>query len=268
MKSQIDSDMTLEELMDKIDLNATIRNQVRKYSGQSNYYRLKPLFPKPEFFAAVSEMEDPPFIYLLFYLKLALESFPLYLENFSEEIYFQNFRDLAIWSNSYLESTGKVGLLKAEWLTKPFSFQIFRLGRLQFEPMNLSKNSFGLEIGTPVLAVHIPADGPLIIEECRKSFAAAKLFFKEERPFICDSWLLAPALKKLLSANSNIIRFQELFEVMEINQMNSQGEERIFGELLLDPADYPEDTQLRAAAKQHLLAGGRIGTALGIYKEA
>ena len=77
---------------------------------------------------------------------------------------------------------------------------------------------FSLKKGDPVIEVHIPADGPLNIEECEKSFIAAREFFARYYPeydykyFTCHSWLLDPTLSRVLPDSSNIIRFRDMFK--------------------------------------------------------
>ena len=56
-----------------------------------------------------------------------------------------------------------------------------------------------------------------VCEECKKSIEEAKKFFNDYFPefdykaFVCDSWLLDNDLKEFLPADSNIIKFGDMF---------------------------------------------------------
>ena len=73
-----------------------------------------------------------------------------------------------------------------------------------------------------VLSVHIPANGKLDEEECEKSYKKAVEVFKKYFPeynikgFLCESWLLAPELKKLLKPESNILKFKEKYNCFPV----------------------------------------------------
>ncbi len=82
--------------------------------------------------------------------------------------------------------------------------------------------------------------------------------------FICDSWLLAPELRKLLPEISNILRFQDFFNVTKIHHTFKQAEQRIFGDILEDKSLYPQDTTLRRNAREYFMAGGDPGIGVGI----
>ena len=65
--------------------------------------------------------------------------------------------------------------------------------------------------------------------------------------------------------SSNIIRFQNLFEVTEVSYAYPQAEQRIFGDVLEDKRQYPEDTSLRQRAKAYVLAGRDLGIGAGFF---
>ena len=104
------------------------------------------------------------------------------------------------------------------------------------------------------------------MEMCQESFCLAKDFFGEEyQVYVCDSWLLSPHLKEVLPENSNIVRFQNLFEVTKVGYEYPQAEQRIFGEVLSDKQQYPEDTTLRRRAKEYVLSGRDLGIGVGFF---
>lgn len=183
--------------------------------------------------------------------------------------------DLEIWAHDCHDKHDKWGNLHPYWVKNTFDCRLFRLGRLQFEPRawhednKLIRNASGklefisldAEESSPVimkkgdmyLNVHIPALAPLDYEECRKSLADAKDFFKKYFPEMtlccsrCCSWLLDRQLKHCLPQNSNILRFQTLFEdaPKADGKSDRQHRERIFGDPDIPIEKAPRNTSLQ-----------------------
>ena len=156
------------------------------------------------------------------------------------------------------------------WLAHTLKMELFRLGRLQFEPGLLEKDIHGttvhLKAGTRILNVHIPAGEKMDYAACLESFERSKVFFGNSfEAYMCESWLLSPVLKELLPSESNIIKFQDLYEIVEMLYGEAQPEERIFGEVRADKENYPEDTTLRKKAKEILTAGKDMGVGIGVF---
>lgn len=83
--------------------------------------------------------------------------------------------------------------------------------------------------------------------------------------FHCESWLLSPKLHNLLSKQSNILRFQDLFFVY--NEIPArQAEERVFGKVTDRIEEYPEDTSLQRALKAYLQKGNKVGMGCGFIE--
>lgn len=103
---------------------------------------------------------------------------------------------------------------------------------------------------------------------CADSLLRAEEFFGGEKQiFICDSWLLSPNLKEVLPEDSNILKFQRMFEVTKVYYTFPQAEQRIFGDILEDKTAYPENTSLRRNAKAYILSGKDLGIGLGFIEE-
>ena len=146
--------------------------------------------------------------------------------------------------------------------------KLFRLGRLQFEPMTLEKDIEGspLKAGTKVLNVHIPAGEKLDSIACEDSVKKAESFFGDSyEAYICDSWLLSPKLKEFLPEKSNIICFQNMFNIVKVHYSFPQAEQRIFQDVREDKENYPEDTLLRRKAKEYICKGNEIGIGIGYF---
>lgn len=189
-----------------------------------------------------------------------------------EQVFWDGMKDIRIWAEDYYDRHGVPGLAEWGWVATTLSQKVFRLGRLQFEPMPLESpvvcNGHVFPEGTMVLNVHIPAGEPLDPEAVRASMADAPGFFrkcyqKTAALFVCHSWLLSPQLKELLGEGSRIMQFQNLFSVYEVDQ-ERQAEERVFGRLEENPEAYPEGTFLRKKMKTALLEGKTFGMGRGV----
>ena len=189
-----------------------------------------------------------------------------------EQVFWDGMKDIAIWAEDYYDKHGIPGFAEWGWVATTLSLKVFRLGRLQFEPMQLDTaivcNGHTYPEGTPVLNVHIPAGEPLDVAEVRVAMNYAPEFFKmyfqkTSALFICHSWLLSPQLKELLQEDSRIMQFQNLFSVYEVDQ-ERQAEERVFGHLEENPSAYPVGTSLQKKMKASLLAGKSFGMGRGI----
>ena len=189
-----------------------------------------------------------------------------------ERVFWDGMKDIAIWAEDYYDKHGVPGFAEWGWVATTLCLKVFRLGRLQFEPMQLDTpivcSGHTYPEGTAVLNVHIPAGEALDVSEVRASMDYAPEFFeryfqRRSALFLCHSWLMSPQLKELLQADSRIIQFQNLFSVYEVDQ-ERQAEERVFGHLEENPAAYPEGTSLQKKMKAALLAGKCFGMGRGI----
>ena len=135
---------------------------------------------------------------------------------------------------------------------------------------NLKCKSGILKRGTEVLNVHIPAGEPLDHEKCLESFKMAEYFFEDDSKrhiYMCDSWLLSPRLKEVLGEESNILKFQDMFEIVKVYETYPQAEQRVFLDVKKDKQQYPEDTGLRKKLKKYLIEGKNPGIGVGIIEK-
>jgi len=237
--------------------------------------RLKEAFSQgaAAFAAAMEKEADPPLMALKLFLRFALDTRQRYRElGIPETVLWESLSDLTIWADDYREKTGKHGTLVWKWLARTLNLEVFRLGRLQFQPEALRNDAIidGVlyPAGTEGLKVHVAAGAPLSYPEVLDSLRRAPDFFrtyfgKDYTMFHCHSWLLSPALPELLPEDSSILRFYRLFSLYTTIPVR-QAEERVFGQLCDDPADYPENTRLQRSMKQYLLTGKPIHMGSGI----
>ena len=160
--------------------------------------------------------------------------------------------------------TGEWGFDRGWWAWRAACLRLFRIGALEYELLSGEQRA---------LSLHIPSDASLDPEACRSSHDKARAFFAAHfpvcarAPVVCSSWLLHPALKELLGGESNIVRFQSLFDIVRVDEDDRSYRAFVFRRTDGDIADYPEKTTLQRRLKEHLLRGGHMGAALGIWKE-
>ena len=140
------------------------------------------------------------------------------------------------------------------WLTLHTRGSVYELGRLQHQR------------GDTAIGLHIPDSGPLTPEAVTASLDEARAFFPRHFPdehytqFTCGSWLLDPQLQEYLPADSNIIKFQQRFELEPYEEpegINGDTEVRRFAfRTLSTPLDQlPRRTALQRAIIDHLKSG-------------
>ncbi|CAG7618221.1 acyltransferase domain-containing protein [Actinacidiphila bryophytorum] len=141
------------------------------------------------------------------------------------------------------------------WLTLHARGGLYELGRLQFQR------------GGDTLDLHIPEAGPMTPAAVTASLDEARGFFPRHFPeeqyteFACGSWLLDPQLLEYLPADSNIVRFQQRFELEPYEEPEGLDADvevlRFAFRSLSTPLDrLPRGTVLQRAVADHLKAGG------------
>ena len=110
------------------------------------------------------------------------------------------------------------------------------------------------------------------MEECEKSFEMAEKFFAKYFPdfdyknYSCSSWLLADNLKLFLSENSNILKFQKLFKIVNTFESDSildfmfkygiKNREEL--------RECPAESAFAKKVKNYALEGGKLYAAFGV----
>jgi hypothetical protein len=125
--------------------------------------------------------------------------------------------------------------------------------------------------GDPMLTIHIPEDGPLTEQGCREGLRLAREFFPAQFPefefkgFQTQTWLLGVGLQELLPPQSNIVRFQSLFELFPAIQGDDrQLRERVFGDPDLPLDKMPLQTSLQRIVHEKLREGRLIRKGAGV----
>ncbi|WP_329548237.1 acyltransferase domain-containing protein [Streptomyces sp. NBC_01356] len=168
---------------------------------------------------------------------------------------------------------GTSGLLFPWWIALHFHGELFQLGRLQFQRARMGRAVAATGPGggpAPgpgeyCLSLHITDfHGPLSPAACDRSLALAREFFALHYPderydvAICHSWLLDPQLKRYLPADSNIVRFQDRFEIAyeETTPDDQVPVGFVFGDPELPVEQLPRRNSVERAVGDHLRAGG------------
>jgi hypothetical protein len=142
-------------------------------------------------------------------------------------------RHMAVHRRAY----GSAGVDAAWWLSLCLRGEAFDFGRLQFNYFSLGYGDetppwYGWEAAADLgdgfrrndacIGVHIPESGPMTPAACDESFRLAAEFFDRHFPVpqqgrrlaTCWSWLLDDQLAAWLPEESNIMRFQQRFELV------------------------------------------------------
>lgn len=276
--------MEMKVFIDKIGLNKAASDFVMGFEmAEDVYLQWKELFDTDlsRFLEKIEETEGFEQTALYLYVRFAMDAYEWYQkEGIADEVYFLTMRDIAIWADAYEKKNGCPGLRELGWINLSIKGKLFRLGRLQFEPKVLTEEikaaGKSYPKGMKVLNVHIPEDGKLSTDACGEAFDKAEEFFGSGRcgleagwhyTYICESWLLSPVLKNFLDEESNIIAFQNRFEVYDVVYDFRQAEERVFGEILEDIEKYPENTRLQKGLKEWLrVHPENIGMGAGVVQ--
>ncbi|WP_051201123.1 acyltransferase domain-containing protein [Butyrivibrio sp. XPD2002] len=186
-------------------------------------------------------------------------------QRFPEDIFIATIGCFSRFVHEHFVSYGYYGFDRDFWTTRQVNAKLFRIGELEYEIIDGNEN----------LYLHIPSDAVMKSAPLNMSLDMAKEFFakyfpeKENSAIRCESWLLAPKLKTLLKEDSNIIRFQNAFDIEEefpdamdflewvFHIAGGQRNTVVF-------ADLPEDTSLQRGIKKLLLSSGCVGSAEGV----
>ena len=196
----------------------------------------------------------------------------------SQDILIDTLQEIRRHSQNYYKYNQIIGLYQIKWAEVILCGRLYCLGRLEFEMRTTQKTWEKGGIITPgasVLSVHIPrTGGSMTDEECEESFVRSKEFFKKYFPdfdykcYFCHSWLLDPTLQKFLKPESNIIKFQNRFDITETHE-SASGLGIIFGggttyENVLEKTP---QTSLQKAAYDYIKNGGKLLDGYGFIKK-
>lgn len=188
------------------------------------------------------------------------------------DIFLATMAFMARFSKDAFARRGRAEWTWGWWFPRQLALKEFRLGALEYEMTEGA--AFG---GKPSggnkrrIFLHIPADADLSDGAVDASLAEARAFFCKYFPafadaeYVCESWMLSPALGEILPETSRVRRFSERFSVVFWEEDSPAFRDWIFPSAVTAPVkELPEETSLQRAVKRHLLAGGKIGWAEGV----
>ncbi len=174
----------------------------------------------------------------------------------SEEIYLDTMGAFSRFVREHRESYGRYGFDRGFWTTRQVSARLFRIGQLEYELTRLN--------GEPAVSLHIPTDADLrpevLLPSIKEGLAVFFRLFPDyaDKKVFCHSWLLSPMLRDFLPEGSNILRFQELFDITRDEVPSNDVKLWVFKNPKLPVAEYPENTSLQRILKRFFLDGGQF----------
>lgn len=148
------------------------------------------------------------------------------------------------------------------WVYRQLNMSLFRINDLEYELLNKDE-----------IAIHIPSDAIFSEEKVDESLDLIEIFvnknFKvyKNAKYTCDSWLLSPVLKEILDDNSNIISFQNRFNIVDIDTNNKDYIIWVFNKNNYNSLDeLLEKTSLQRKIKELIKNNINIGSAKGVLR--
>ena len=174
----------------------------------------------------------------------------------SEEIYVDTMGAFSRFVREHMESYGCYGFDRGSWTPRQVSAKLFRIGQMEYEMTQLE--------GEPIISLHIPTDVDLrpdvLRPSMRKGLAEFYRLFPEfvGRKVYCHSWLMSPQLREFLPEGSNILKFQEMFDMEPGGTPGNGVLLWVFKNPKLPLEEMPENTSLQRKLKRFLLDGGQF----------
>lgn len=166
--------------------------------------------------------EKETFVLFLYYMQ---ETFNEYkARGISSSVFFKSLATITGSVSGCKKNKGYLGIEPdlADWMMLFITCGTYRFTRYQIglREALMDVPHLNVKKGDNILDIHIPRDGKLSAEKMIEEINQANEFFAKyfpEKPyeyFTCFSWLLGSNLKKFLPEEANIIKFQNLFEVV------------------------------------------------------
>lgn len=261
--------LDINTLIEKLNFTNDVSEFLITYTlDESEYERYKKLFYEDFmlFLKSIKSKEDKYLFSLKLYICLAAENYDLITKRLYEKesilddnglnpetVYFDTISDIRIWQEVHKRKTGEIGLSELYWVANCVKGDLYRFGRLQFEP----------DKSTDIVHIHIPEGKNLDVNECINNINLAKNFFDGCSGFDCESWLLSPNILSLLPKESNIRKFQALFDVQHIKYDFAQASERVLNEAY----SRGQNSSLYQKLKEYVKENGDPGIGYGVYKK-
>ena len=261
--------LDINALIEKLNFTNDVSEFLIIYTlDETEYERYKKLFYEDFmlFLKSIKSKEDEYLFALKLYICLAAENYDVLIKRLYEKesvltdnglnpetVYFDTISDIRIWQEVHKRRTGEIGLSELYWVANCVKGDLYRFGRLQFEP----------DKSTDIVHIHIPEDKSLDVNECINNINLANEFFDRYSGFDCESWILSPNILSLLPKESNIRKFQALFDVQHIKYDFEQASERVLNEAY----SRGQKSSLYQKLKEYVKENGDPGIGYGVYKK-
>ncbi len=175
----------------------------------------------------------------------------------------------ALTNDIYQRNYNGIRISQMLWGTYFINLRLIEVGRLQYE---FCKNNPMTNKEELCIKIHIPSDKKLDSTEVKKSLNESKnlikRYFKLDNPkYYCDSWLLSNQIRDLLPQDSNIAKFQDMFDIKETEECIDNILNFVYN--IRNSDNYnklAEDTSLQRKIKKYILEGKSIKGGIGILK--
>lgn len=184
--------------------------------------------------------------------------------NISKDIFVATMKFCTRFLHEHYQTFHTFKFVWAWWFPRQISLSEYRIGALEYEFVDGEDRE---------IAVHIPSDADLRQESVARSIKEFNEFRKryylgwEGVMLTCDTWMLMPELKDMLGEDSNIIAFQNLFEIDTVDYNATWYMGWIFPGVENVDEQLPERTTLQRNMKKYLLEGKKFGIAKGHLRE-
>lgn len=186
-------------------------------------------------------------------------------KHIAKTIYIDTMKCFTRFIEECKKKNGRMLFDRGWWTYRQVSMNIFRIGQLEYQ--------FNEYNGENTIDIHIPSNADISKEAVDYSLKQAEIFFQtyygdyKYKNYTCDSWLMSPKIRQLLSEKSNILSFQNRFDIISENKESKEYIEWLFQvPINTDYINLPEETDLQRKVKELLLNGGTVGSAYGIMK--
>ena len=264
--------MQISELCNLIDLPEVVKDEVIKYEKEIDFTSIEPemalMNNSTTWERAIEELtkliapDETGLKMLTCQLYAVCNTYEKYKDmGISDDIFIDTMKFFSRFINFHNKVYGQYNYVWGWWSVRLISMQEFRIGELEYEMI--------IQDDKKLISIHIPSDADMTSSKLRKSYLKAREFFDKFYPeyakvdMICGSWLLAPALKKLLPENSKILQFQKSFELTSQEDDSPGFLDWVYGRRDIPFESLPEHTSLQRKLKQYLLNGGKVEWANG-----
>lgn len=256
--------------LDEIDKNSELKNKINYvlklvYSNESKQLEL--LWNENDFSKFFGETYNK-FIHNI----ILLSGYKIHEKNMSK-YNFDTYQVLAhknrvrecLTNDIYNRKLEGIRLSQTLWGIYFINIRLIEVGRLQYEYCNNKKGKY--------IKIHIPKGDKLLYNEVLNSIKNSKKEIKkyfniENYEYYCESWLLSKDITKLLDSNSNIAKFQQLFDITEGKDAIKDILNFVFDLQQIDSYyNLPERTSLQSKIKDLLINGKEIHIGIGKLKK-